>query len=270
MEGPDRRCGGQAVVETALVAPTVIFFILGIIQLGLLQQARLMLEYAAFTAARAGAVWNADDGLMEDAAVFALTPTFGVGATTSGVAPSLQPLSKTYTAFQKANRLKAPMKLVRIDVLNPTQESLGERKEADFDEPSDRQNTQLTIRVTYFFSLKIPYANCVIWQSAMAANAGIAFVRRVDGWYREAPGQPMGSGGVLTNRRDRLTSAGANVKIANACYSHLQSQDMSTMTSLALANGTYLLPLVTTYTIRMQSNPVRDRLPLRADVLSGC
>jgi hypothetical protein len=66
---------GQAMVESAIVFPILIFTVLGIIQLTLVHQARIMLEYAAFSAARAGAVWNADPAVMESAAVFALLPT---------------------------------------------------------------------------------------------------------------------------------------------------------------------------------------------------
>jgi hypothetical protein len=52
------------------------FLILGIIQLVMLQHARIMTEYAAFNAARAGIVWNADRIIMEDAAIISLLPTY--------------------------------------------------------------------------------------------------------------------------------------------------------------------------------------------------
>src|SRR5690606_6371609 len=55
----------------------VVFFTLGIVQLAMVQQARLMTEYATFQAARAGVVWNGSNERMHDAAVMALLPTMG-------------------------------------------------------------------------------------------------------------------------------------------------------------------------------------------------
>ena len=68
--------GGQALVEAAIVIPLMTFLILGVIQLVMIQHAKIMTEYAAFTAARAGIVWNADPGIMQSAAIIALLPTY--------------------------------------------------------------------------------------------------------------------------------------------------------------------------------------------------
>jgi hypothetical protein len=67
---------GQAAVESAIVIPLMVFLILGIVQLTMVQHARVMTEYAAFNAARAGIVWNADKIIMEDAAIISLLPTY--------------------------------------------------------------------------------------------------------------------------------------------------------------------------------------------------
>jgi len=71
-----RAAGGQALVEAAIVMPLMTFLVLGVIQLVMVQHAKIMTEYAAFTAARAGIVWNADPGIMQSAAVIALMPTY--------------------------------------------------------------------------------------------------------------------------------------------------------------------------------------------------
>lgn len=71
-----RREGGQALVEAAIVMPLMTFIILGVIQLVMVQHAKIMTEYAAFTAARAGIVWNADPGIMQSAAIISLMPTY--------------------------------------------------------------------------------------------------------------------------------------------------------------------------------------------------
>ncbi len=66
---------GQALVESAIVIPLMTFIILGVVQLAMIQHARLMTEYAAFNAARAGIVWNADRFVMQNAAIISLLPT---------------------------------------------------------------------------------------------------------------------------------------------------------------------------------------------------
>src|SRR5438270_11372762 len=79
-----RAESGQAVIEAAIILPAIIFLLLLTIQLTQLQQARLMAEYAAFSAARAGIVQNGNnggsngfDGPMHEAAVISVLPTFG-------------------------------------------------------------------------------------------------------------------------------------------------------------------------------------------------
>jgi hypothetical protein len=71
-----RAEGGQALVEAAIVMPLMTFLVLGVIQLVMVQHAKIMTEYAAFTAARAGIVWNADPGIMQSAAIISLMPTY--------------------------------------------------------------------------------------------------------------------------------------------------------------------------------------------------
>jgi hypothetical protein len=258
---------GQAAVETAVVLPSLVFFILGTLQFALMHQARLMLEYAAFSAARAGAVWNADRKIMTDAAIFALVPTFGLSssqATGSGPihgAEDLGSFEKTYGAFISAQGLLgAARPLVRVDVLNPTQESLAGAEEVDFDDPAQRIQTQLTIRVAYLYNLRIPYANWMIWQSFMGANAAIEFTRKVDGWYQGATQVPD-----LRTRLSMLSAATAS----HCAYTGLTTSDYRALV-VAAQTGLYLLPMVTTYTLRMQSNPLNRHLQKRSEVFPGC
>ena len=70
------RRRGQAAVESAIVIPLMTFLILGVLQLAMIQHAKLMTDYAAYNAARAGIVWNADRWIMENAAIISLLPTY--------------------------------------------------------------------------------------------------------------------------------------------------------------------------------------------------
>lgn len=67
---------GQALLETVIVMPVLVFLILGAVQLVLIAHARVMTEYAAFCAARAGIVHNGDWNVMRNAALIAALPIY--------------------------------------------------------------------------------------------------------------------------------------------------------------------------------------------------
>ena len=68
----------QVLIETIFVVPLMLFMILGILQLAMLHQARIQTEFAAYQAARAGIVWNANHSKMMNAAFVALIPSMYV------------------------------------------------------------------------------------------------------------------------------------------------------------------------------------------------
>jgi hypothetical protein len=75
---------GQAMVEAALVLPLMTFLVVGVIQLVMIQHARVLTEYAAFQATRAGVVHNADPKYMLNAALISVLPTMGATDTMIG------------------------------------------------------------------------------------------------------------------------------------------------------------------------------------------
>src|SRR5688572_13227446 len=72
-QGP-RGPRGQAAVETAIVMPLFVFTLLGLLQLGLLHQARLLTKYAAYKAVRSGSINRAKVDVMENAAIAVMLP----------------------------------------------------------------------------------------------------------------------------------------------------------------------------------------------------
>jgi hypothetical protein len=66
---------GQAAVEAALTLPLTIFLILGSLQLFMMLQGRIMSEYAAFEAVRAGSRYHGDCKPMTHAVLAALLPS---------------------------------------------------------------------------------------------------------------------------------------------------------------------------------------------------
>src|SRR6267142_2879879 len=80
---------GQAIAEAALVLPAVLVLLLLTVQLTLLQRARILVEAAAFSAARAGIVLKGDPARMQEAAAVALLPGFGRTDSLAAVARTL-------------------------------------------------------------------------------------------------------------------------------------------------------------------------------------
>jgi len=265
---------GQAAVESALVLPLMTFLVLGTIQMTMMQQARIMNEYAAFQACRAGIVWNADRDKMRKAATVALLPTL---ANTSDAVH----LAKTWAMFEAAGTLgdalskllgflpggiSNAVKIVDVDIMHPTKQEFDSAgplpggKELDFDKVDDdkaRDANRLQIRVTYLYWMKIPFANWIIHDAWMATRAGIRYSGPVDKpmsrpdpnhWYNPSGGR---------NR---------NATYAAALAKEAMSKDwerLARMTAIALLAtkaGVYLIPLESTYSMRMQSNVYRDNL----------
>jgi hypothetical protein len=138
---------GQSAVETALTLPFFVFLFAGILQMTMLHHAQLMVEYAAYQAARSGIVWDGDKDHMEHAACMALTPTLAGGIYGSlqngraipiaGKADSLDKFIPLYvfacgadrvgkvaseSGFAKQLGLTA-LEFIRVDVLNPDPKS---------------------------------------------------------------------------------------------------------------------------------------------------
>jgi hypothetical protein len=217
---------GQALVEAAFVLPALIVLLLGAIQLTQLQQARLMVEYAAFCAARVGIVRDLDngkgdrgeDGPMHDAAVFALLPTFGR-------ADSISALALTRLHFEKADALLRPLGLaqVQVSVLNPRRADFAafgghlDGREIDFDDarPLAAPANLLSLQVRYLYELKVPFAGRFLQALWVAAKRG--------------------RGGVL----DDGMPGGLN---------------LAALSSMA-RRGRFFLPIDAWHTMRMQSNP---------------
>jgi len=214
--------GGQALVEAAFALPLTVVLILCAIQITQLQRARLLVEYAAFSAARAGAVLNGNggsdgtDGPMHDAAALSL-------ASSQGPADGLGAFARTFASFRaREAALRAlGLPLVQVTVLNPRRgdfqrfgRHLGGR-EIDFDDvrPKAVDASLLSIQVRYLVELRVPLANKLIHSLWLASRGG----RGVEDGARGGPD----------------------------------------LASLALAGkqGRYLVPVQAFQTMRMQSNP---------------
>ncbi len=259
---------GQAMVEAAIVFPMMIFTVLGIIQLTLVQQARIMLEYAAFSAARVGAVWNGDTREMEKAAVFALLPTMPSPVTDllpincpKGLrVDDLLSLACRYELVTRTNKYSPfgnGKRLITVETLSPTKADFGNEQEIDFDIGGDsldqRRRSQLTIRLTYFYELRIPIINWVFFESWLAGPAGVG-LRGLNPWEPKVAFESEEF--EIANAAVRMGYEFTKVDSSktNCSYSGLQKSNLLRLAAMGSGLGKWYLPLITTYTIRMQSN----------------
>lgn len=195
----DARESGQATVEAALVTPVWLLLTFGAIQLALMQQGRLMTEYAAYSAARSGVVWSGNNERMRDAALLVLLPTIGPTGTMEELGRTWERARALDRRFHDALADDAPVPvvfkqsgllgLVRVDVLSPARVP-GDAPELPFDEEgtrteedavasqlavhgvelAERMAPLLTVRVRHLFELKVPFANQIIFAVWLAAT----------------------------------------------------------------------------------------------------
>ncbi|HLL03141.1 MAG TPA: TadE family protein [Myxococcaceae bacterium] len=178
---------GQAAVEAALTLPLTIFLILGTLQLFLMLQGRIMAEYAAFEAVRAGSRHHGSCEAMMQAGLAALLPSvvsyMGKGTDGSSAA---EKLGAAFKARWNANDKEAQFAEMDYTANNFGGKSLkGESifwlarplptnvpengEDSDFDAPvQDGGGMRLEARLIYWFPLRIPFADWVMTRMFMA------------------------------------------------------------------------------------------------------
>lgn len=174
---------GQAAVETAIVMPLFLFTLLGMIQLGLLHQARLLTKYAAYKAVRSGSINRAKVDVMENAAIAVMLPMLSKSSPRFSGNAKKQPQHWVYnvssptaygTAYAEVQGARGNQafgkKMVEVTICAPIT-SAGYNK--DFDDhrvnPGDWKSfeaTKLAVQVTTYMPLYIPFANAFIWWAA--------------------------------------------------------------------------------------------------------
>ena len=301
VQAPRQLEAGQAAVESAIVMPLMVFMCLGILQLTVLQQAKLMTAYAAYQAARAGIVWNGNNERMHDAAIVALLPTMGLTKDLPSISATWAKHKANDAIFSSIGWGTLPaingsnlLGFIRIDTVNPDAfRPIGSIwklrdgfnwQELDFDGPDSypevpnleskiakffnlplpdsqeeiyRQSTVLQIRLRYWYEMKIPFANWIIFLCWYAGNAKVALFGSID---RSTTNKQnlMGKSGSVSS----LSGQGVGI-------SNLRGFDTVTRPEMSilwgLATGTvpfvpsawgkhYFIPLSATYSMRMQSN----------------
>ncbi len=255
-----RRQSGQAAVESALIIPMMVFIVLGTIQLGMVHHARLMTEYGAYRAARAGIVNHGDCNIMRKATLTALLPTLGPLNGMPGRVDTLDFTKDVHEEYLHALFIRprfnnfisvfpkyatGGLPLFRLEVVNPRRSDLDglfatygshmQGREVDYDDIRDDRIVDanlLSIRLTYFYEMRIPFAN---WQ-LHSFYMGREYLDQLRGLQFE--NQRVGGQGAT----DYLEQRGA-----------ARSADHQRLSMLAGEN-LFVMPLTATWSMRMQSN----------------
>jgi hypothetical protein len=261
---------GQAAVESAIVLPLFVFIILGLIQLTLAHQAKLMTKYAAYRAARTGSILSAKHSAMERAAMQVLLPMVVLGAPSTGehhLVFSPSPVAYKARWDEVASGRAGPEyhfrdphrpadrrgRILDVIICNPSGAIQGNHE--NFDSPFTTQTngsagggwgrwnkSWLAVQVSFYYRMPIPFANSVLWHLARGdEDRGTMEVLRM-----ERHGAPPPAGGPagppltmdLPGGRDPLSLA------------HFDDPASSKI---------FILPLRASYGLRMHSNFLGER-----------
>jgi hypothetical protein len=156
---------GQAAVESALVLPLGVFLVLGLLQLVMMFQGRVMAHYALARATRMGSVGYGDCEPMRHTAVAALLPTFARTDDPVRLANAFAARRDGFYAPALDNGYsEAIFWMTRV---RPVLSDLTREEEETFDLPG-RQPRMLEVRMVFWYPLRIPFANWVISRIILA------------------------------------------------------------------------------------------------------
>lgn len=214
LSGTQNDTEGQAFVEFALVMPVYLLMLICFVQLVMLMNAKLCLEYAAFAAARAGIVNRGDMDNMKSAAATVLAPFFsvpGAGRMSADIG--------SLTAMKEAVKLRitdnpdnlTALTPVAISILNDPSTVSAYNSAASTFQLSQEQKL-LKIKIDFDFPLEIPLANKIIKELSEAIVEDVStlsghFYKRGD--YDALPVVSLRLSSTCALRLSTLTSSGS-------------------------------------------------------------
>lgn len=155
---------GQGIIEFAVVIGVFGALLLGIFQVALLYRAKTTVDYAAFMAAREGALHGATQTSVDTGMVKGLAPLFAADASVAGLVKA--------AALAKAAQLQG---LATAAIVSPTQAMFNQVAVQQFDGvkaiPNDdlayrsaavRAANVLKVRVTYDYPLIVPVIDRIL------------------------------------------------------------------------------------------------------------
>jgi len=167
-----KRRRGAALIEFSLVMPIYIMALFCFLQLSLIITARLMMTYGAFSAARAGIVYNAREAEMKKSLLTVLSPFFG------RVQNGDDAIDAAYNTIEE----EWDDGELSIDIIAPADARNQLRGAVTLKDVFNENDRFLHVRVNWNFPMVIPLANRIFqafvegqnWvQSTSATEPGV-------------------------------------------------------------------------------------------------
>ena len=231
-----RREHGQAMVETALTLPMMLFTMLGIVQLTTAYHARILAEYAVFKAARAGSVYRAECEFMRKAAAVALVPSIMEPGDPfiKKEGRKLRTGTKYELIFQKtASYAEGNVSLKGTPIIWIEYKLENDGKDFDKLLEQGEEPMRLRVKLAYFYEARIPFANWVMTRYWLAVQTGFAW------------GQSDGSDSTIMVKKAGTVTARQTV----------DQKLVDEVRTAALGRKEYIMPIVSTWSMRMMSDP---------------
>lgn len=167
-----KREGGQAAVEAALTLPMTLFMVLGALQLFLLLQGRILAQYAVGRATRMGSLHHAKCLPMVQSAIAvllpAIDPSFAVAGRPGRAYAREVKARSTNNQYQPGKDGGRTGPVVWIDRVRPLAATIDPATEEDEWNLPEGPDRTLEVRMTFWFPLKIPFANWAFARLSMA------------------------------------------------------------------------------------------------------
>ncbi len=164
---PSPRDAGQANVEAALTLPLLLFLVLGTLQLFMLLQARIFAQYAAYKAVHAGSVLNGDCAAMTHAALVAVLPTITRTDSPASLVEAFRLRNDNHYRDGAPQHTGHIVELVRESPDPASVPASAEDEDNGFDQPGAPRR-ELTVRMLYWYRLRIPFADWVMGRMFLA------------------------------------------------------------------------------------------------------
>ncbi|GEM_PF-6721180 len=179
--GRGKKDSGQAIVEFLFIAITLLFTLLGVMQLALCLNAYALVRYAAYNAARTAIVNGGDEEKMREAARISLLGTFPK----HGRADTRRGFMANYLGAKEVDGLQAlPASMGNSDKITEVRivdnNGLSSGDVVTFDDPEEGQRGVITVEVKHYYELVIPLVNRMVFYMYWRWNQGDYRTRTLD------------------------------------------------------------------------------------------
>lgn len=270
-----RRQRGQSLVEYLIVLPSLLLLVLGAVQFALLYQIKSQVNYAAFAAARQGALTGASSNAMKDAFAAGLTPLFtpkpDIGGLLRGRAvaaieaynplvTSIKRISppttiKDDTNLHEFDPYQATVKIIPNDNLQYRPTTAGSSSGLSIQDVN-----VLKIQVTYCAKMIVPLANVVFY----SVVNGIEGLKTVGGKFFSTPQSLATTPNTCTDLKDKYADklqkvddaigmVGGDISFIQDALNQASSLLSGSIPLLNWSPGGLRIPVVAEAVVRMQT-----------------